>query len=155
MLLGWTNEAVKTFEYLMWPAENRVSWYVVLFHCLCICLSVSWFLYPSFISCFRTPVLFVEPLLPLFWTFGNLCPEFQSQGGSLLCVLCHLHAMNSSYSPLVRHLLTSRRPGQHGGWAVFDQRTCIYFYHGFYLFLSLDKRHGPRKTQTFHHCNWH
>ena len=24
-------------------------------------------------------------LIPLFWTFGNVCPEFQSPGGSLWC----------------------------------------------------------------------
>ena len=25
--------------------------------------------------------LFVGPLIPLFWTFGDVCPRFQSQGG--------------------------------------------------------------------------
>ena len=38
--------------------------------------------------------------------FGGVCPEFQSQSGSVACVLCFLYAMDSSDSPLVRHLLT-------------------------------------------------
>ena len=29
----------------------------------------------------RTQVLFVGPLIPLFWTSGDICPGFQSQGG--------------------------------------------------------------------------
>ena len=29
----------------------------------------------------RTQVLFVGPLIPLFWTSGDVCPGFQSQGG--------------------------------------------------------------------------
>ena len=32
-------------------------------------------------------------LMPLFLTFGDICPGFQSHGGSLTSVLCHLHAM--------------------------------------------------------------
>ena len=45
-----------------------------------------------FISIFwRTQVLFVGSLIALFWT-GNMCPGFQSQGGSffacfLACVI--------------------------------------------------------------------
>ena len=27
------------------------------------------------------------PLIPLFWTSGDICPGFQSQGGSLACCL--------------------------------------------------------------------
>ena len=40
-----------------------------------------------------------------FWTSGGVCPGFQRQGGSLM--LCHMHAMDSSDSPVVWHLLTS------------------------------------------------
>ena len=29
----------------------------------------------------RTQVLFVGPLIPLFWSSGDVCPGFQSQGG--------------------------------------------------------------------------
>ena len=35
----------------------------------------------------RTRVLFVGPLIPLFWTSGDVCPGFQSQGGFLTCTL--------------------------------------------------------------------
>ena len=66
----------------------------------------------TFVFCFfwRAQVPFVGPLIPLFWTSGDVCPVFQSQGGSLACRLCCLHAMDSSDSPLVQHLLTSCRP---------------------------------------------
>ena len=39
---------------------------------------------------------FVGPLIPLFWTSGDVCPGYQSQGGSLACVLSRLRAMDSS-----------------------------------------------------------
>ena len=29
----------------------------------------------------------MRPLIPLFWTSGDVCPGFQSQGGSLACVI--------------------------------------------------------------------
>ena len=60
----------------------------------------------------RTQVLFVGPLITMFWTSGDVCPGFQKPGWIPFCVLCYLHAMDSSDSPLVRHLLTS--DGQHG-----------------------------------------
>ena len=40
----------------------------------------------------------------------NSCTGFQSQGGSLTCMVPHLYARNCSDSPLVRHLLTSLWP---------------------------------------------
>ena len=47
----------------------------------------------------------MEPLIPLFWTSADICLEFQSQGGSLACMLSHLHAMDSSDSPVVRYVM--------------------------------------------------
>ena len=44
-------------------------------------------------------------LTSLFWSSGDVWPMFQCQRGSLTCVLCHLHAMDSSDSLLVQHLL--------------------------------------------------
>ena len=41
----------------------------------------------KFLCFWRTQILFVGPLMPLFWTSGDVCPGFQSQGGSLACVL--------------------------------------------------------------------
>ena len=38
----------------------------------------------------RTQVLFVGPLIPLFWTSGDVCPGFQNQVGSHFCVSSHL-----------------------------------------------------------------
>ena len=54
--------------------------------------------------------MFLEDTSPFCGATGDVCPRFQSQGGSLACVLCHLCTMGSSYSPLVRHLLTPWRP---------------------------------------------
>ena len=50
---------------------------------------------------------FVVPLIPRYWTSGDACPGFQSQGRSLTCMLHHLHVMDSLNSPLVQHLLIS------------------------------------------------
>ena len=44
--------------------------------------------------------IFLEDITP-FWTSGDICPGFQSQGGSLACMSCRLCAMDSSDSPLV------------------------------------------------------
>ena len=52
--------------------------------------------------------LFVGP--PIFWTSGEFCPGFQSQSGSLACMLRRLRAGDSTDSPLVQHLLTSWWP---------------------------------------------
>ena len=69
----------------------------------------------------RTQVLFVGPLITLFWTSGDIYPGFQCQGGSLTCLLCHLHAMDSSDLPLVWHLLTSWQPA----WQPVVFPTCM------------------------------
>ena len=69
---------------ISFPSQSRkilkkrtVSLLIFLF-----CLSV--FLFGSFFkkknSC-RIRVLFVGPLIPLFWTSGDVFPGFQSQGG--------------------------------------------------------------------------
>ena len=36
------------------------------------------------------------PLIPMFWTSGDVSPGFQSQGGSLACVFRHLRTMDPS-----------------------------------------------------------
>ena len=47
--------------------------------CCCVCIySPGYFLHGNF---------FVGPLIPPFWTSGDVCPGFQSQGGSLVCFL--------------------------------------------------------------------
>ena len=54
-----------------------------------------------FKSVWRTFVLYVGPLIPLFWTSGGFCPGPQSQRGSLTRMLHHLHAMDSLDSSLL------------------------------------------------------
>ena len=62
----------------------------------------------------RTHVLFVGPLIPLFWTSGDVCPGFQSQGG-LACMLSCLRAI-----PQVHLWCNTCRPldSQHGSRAT-------------------------------------
>ena len=45
----------------------------------------------------------------MFWTFGNGCPGFQSQGGSFACVSSRRCAIDFLDSLRVQHLLTSWR----------------------------------------------
>ena len=85
----------------------------------------------------RTWVLFVGPLIPLFWTSSDISPGFQSQGGSIACVLCHLHAMNSWDSPLVRHLPTSWRPA----WRPVAFPTCYICSRGRILGFDQETSH--------------
>ena len=61
-------------------------------------------------------VLGIWPLI-----FGNVCPWFQSQSGSLTCVVPCLHIMDTPDSPLVQHLLTSWWPT----WHPVTFPTCI------------------------------
>ena len=63
-----------------------------------------------FLKIFGGHESFFGPLIPLFWTSGDICPGFQSQGRSLACVLSHLHTRDASDSSLVRHLPTSWQP---------------------------------------------
>ena len=65
---------------------------------------------------------FVGPLIPLYWTSGDVCPGFQSQDVSIACMLSHLHAMDSSDSPLVQPLLTSSWPARQP--SLFNPYTC-------------------------------
>ena len=58
----------------------------------------------------RASVIFVGPLIPLFRTTGNICPELQSQGGSPCLPASQLCTTKSSDSALLRHLLTSWWP---------------------------------------------
>ena len=57
--------------------------------------------YTYYIAIFlRTEVLFVGPLIPLFWISGDFCPGFQSQGGSLACFLtCVILRFTSGVTP--------------------------------------------------------
>ena len=52
-----------------------------------------------------TSPFFVGPLLALFWTSGDICPWFLSQGGYLVCVFHPLSI--TRFHPLVRHLPNS------------------------------------------------
>ena len=60
-----------------------------------------------------TQVLFAVPLIPLFWTFGDICSGFWTS--SDICpgfqtrvdLLCAFSLVWSSDSPLVQHLLTT------------------------------------------------
>ena len=70
---------------------------------------MSVFLYLNF---WRTDTsLFVGPLIPLFWTSGDVSSGFQSQSGQHYLHLAEAYVLHVSWdSPLVWHLPTSRQP---------------------------------------------
>ena len=77
-------------------------------------------------------------LIQLFWASDDVCSGFQSQGGSLTWVLRHLHAMDSSDSPLVQHLLTSWQPA----WRPSRLRSTYlntYMYTILYCILHINR----------------
>ena len=60
----------------------------------------------------------------LFWTSGDVCHGFQSKVDRLTWVFYCLDTMDSSDSPLVRHLLAFGGP--HSSYANFDPSTCSH-----------------------------
>ena len=55
-------------------------------------------------------------------TSGDICLGFQSQGGSLACARYHLYAIDSSDSPLVKHL-TSCQPACQSVVSIYKLAT--------------------------------
>ena len=67
------------------------------------CLQGDFFLKKNF---WRAWVLFVGPLIPLFWTSGDISSGFQSQGGQPYLHLAKAYVLHVPWdSPLVWHLL--------------------------------------------------
>ena len=66
---------------------TRMSWNMMI--------KVS--LFPFFKKNWRISVLFVGSLIPLFLDSGDVSSGFQSQGGSLACVLRYLRTMDPWY----------------------------------------------------------
>ena len=66
---------------------------------------------------------FVGPLIPLFWTSGDICPGFQDQGG-----FPHLHASSPANNGFCR-FTSGVTPGTFlvGSMALshFDPHTCV------------------------------
>ena len=54
-----------------------------------------------FVKFLKDISIFEGPLILMFWTSGDVCPGFQSQGGSLTWVLHHMHATDSPADLLV------------------------------------------------------
>ena len=67
----------------------------------CDFLIIMTILYSHGKKCFlqifwRTSFLFLERLMPLFWTSGEICPGFQFLDGFPACILLCPYAMDSS-----------------------------------------------------------
>ena len=62
-----------------------------------LCFSRDFFHF--FVIFLRTYVLFVRLLIHLFWTSVDICPWFQSQDGSLACMLSWLHVIPQGETP--------------------------------------------------------
>ena len=71
----------------------------------------------------RIQVLFVGSLKPLFGLLVTSALDFQARVESLACMFSCMYAVNSSGSPLVRHLLTA----QWSAWqlSLFDPHTYL------------------------------
>ena len=65
----------------------------------------------------RTWVLFVGPLIPLFWTSGDISSRFQSQSGQ---PYLHLAEVYMLYVPQIYFWCDTCQPfgGQHGSWTI-------------------------------------
>ena len=61
--------------------------FVLLFLLTIILLNLTVFVIFFFFIFLEDISPFCGPLVPLFWTSGDICPGFQSQGGSLACFL--------------------------------------------------------------------
>ena len=70
---------------------------------------------------FTRHAFYIGPLMPLFWTSSDICPRFQSRGGSPHS-LHHLHVMNSSDLLLMQHLLTTWQLALHRVFLI-----CVLF----------------------------
>ena len=69
----------------------------------------------------RTWVLFVGPLIPMFWTSGDVSSGFQSQSGQPYLYLAEAYMMYILwFPPLVQHLLTSWQPA----WQLSCSHPC-------------------------------
>ena len=74
------------------------------FKCAKLILVKCWVTFSSFgfyhhLS-FVISIIFVGPLIPLFWTSCDICPGFQSQGGNLACFLtCMILRFTSGVTP--------------------------------------------------------
>ena len=68
---------------------------------------------------------FVEPLIPMFWTFGDVCPVFQSQGESLAWIP-QIHLWCHTWWPLTVFLSfnpCTYRSCVHKHWCWFEPTT--------------------------------
>ena len=98
----------------------------------------------------RTQVLFVGPLIPLFWTSGDVCPGFQSQGGFLACTLSCLCA-----SPQI-HLWCDTcwlYRGQHGSQSHSLHATEVAAVGWWDGIWSRDLLHSMQTHYPLGHCN--
>ena len=106
-------------------------------------------------NCWRTSVLFVGPLIPLFWTSGDICPGFQSQCEWLACfITCiqwisQIHLWRKTCWPLrSQHCSTGGTQTQDvAQWRLgvhFAQYEQALIHHSYRLFHL--------KAPFFYHC---
>ena len=90
-------------------------------------LAKEWLLFLK--KFWRTQVLFVGPLIPLFWTFGDVYPGFQIQGDlSLACFLTCVQQCGCF------------RGGAHSGrmWETNTKQIFFHVFFQFHQFWSID-----------------
>ena len=85
-LLARTFSQVKTKPKTLYRLWRSINWKYIIF------VSRFHMLIQFFFNFWKTPVLFMWPLIPMFRISGGVCPGFQSQRGSpRLCALSPAH----------------------------------------------------------------
>ena len=79
--MKWTQNGLPefacSFRFILFRNHYKLKWGLVFQGIL----SGGRDFFKIFKNICRTHVLFVGPLIPLFWTSDDVCPGFQSQGG--------------------------------------------------------------------------
>ena len=94
-----------------------------------------------FFDFWRTQVLFVGPLIPLFWAPGDVFSGFQSQGGSLVCFLNRVMLRFTSGAKPNYHVSTS---GSSNPWLCTPAGHTRDFWWLFRVTLVVDWRFLPQ-----------
>ena len=109
---------------LHWASVNAAilleKWLNTLRWCLNKPSKSRQFFFFFLLNFWRTRVLFVGPLIPLFWTSGDVSSGFQSQSGQRYPSFVEVYMLHIPWdSPLVQHLLTS--------WWPAWQLSCLFY----------------------------
>ena len=105
----------RVYQFVFKSKINLNNYWISPYDLPCSTLNLFW----------RTLDIFMGPLIPLFWTSGNVLPRLQGQIGCQACMLYCLCVRDSSDLPLVQHLLVSWWPALHPSLVDLHTYVCI------------------------------